>query len=359
MRSKSLLYAIAMLLVLGFASSASAENDGAGDNRVAGYDITSADCVVYDFQDPPQPLPEYMKIGLEMDSLLPGIVLYEFDVDDNINTGGSVSMTGVFNPCVGGAPKLKVQEGIDIMLMLMLRDQADAASTAWCAGCFGPPIQCTTRAAACTGCVEGDCYQIGPACDAGDPDCYERGDTCTGCVEDDCVVLADPCELTTPCDAGRIKGEWYCSLSADGTGAAPFARGRIDEPLPKGTDEDSSGCYQVPWKDIIERAIAADAGANSFDYAKAADVANLKWQASAWISLTSSPPDDFMNTTGFPCLEVSDVVPNTGLAAARHGNLDCVMNPNQDEGVDALDLDVFLSEFGYRILWGRPCPVCK
>ena len=241
--------------------------------------------------------------------------------------------------------------------MLMLRDQADGASTAWCSGCFGPPVQCTTRAAACTGCVEADCYQISSACNAGDPDCYVRGDTCTGCVEDDCVVLNEPCELTTPCDAGRIKGEWYCSITALGTGSAPFVRGRIDSPLPLGTDEGSSDCYQIPWRDIIERAIAADAPANSFDYAKAADVANLKWQASAWISLTN-PTDDFFNTAGFPCAEVSDVVPNTGMADARHGNLDCVMNPNGDQGVDGSDVGVFLAEFG-RSGFNNPCPVCK
>ena len=159
MRSKYMLCIMAMFLVLGFTSSVSAISDPGGDSKVPGYDITGADLVVY----PPSTSPEtYMKVGIDMDDKIPGIVVLEFDVDNDTDTGGHVGIPGVFNPCGGGA-KIKTQPGIDVMCTLVLRDQADSASTAWCAGCMGPSVQCAERAAACTGCAEGDCYQIGSA----------------------------------------------------------------------------------------------------------------------------------------------------------------------------------------------------
>ena len=191
-----------------------------------------------------------------------------------------------------------------------------------------------------------------------DPNCYVRGEPCTGCAEEDCVVMNVVCGLTTPCDVGKIRGEWNCVLSVVGTGAGAFSRGRIETPLPVATDDPdiSDDCYQLPWADMITRAIAQDGGANSFDYAKALDSTNLRYQISTWYSPTN-PQDDFFNTSGIPCAEVTDVVPDTGMASARQGNEDCLMNPDGNQGVDGADVGVFLDEFG-RGPFYLPCPVC-
>ena len=60
-------------------------------------------------------------------------------------------MPGIFNSCVGGL-KLKEQAGIDIIIMLMPRDQIKDSGTAFCDNYVGPSgPQCFLRETACDG----------------------------------------------------------------------------------------------------------------------------------------------------------------------------------------------------------------
>jgi hypothetical protein len=180
------------------------------------------------------------------------------------------------------------------------------------------------------------------------------------------TVPCDDCAVS--CGDGRNIGEWYItvlSLGGVSGGGDPY-RGRIDMPLPRGTDSDSADCYTLPFKSIVEAAAAAG---GDFNIAAAENVANVKWQVSAWTdpAFVTTENDFFGDCEpggtcgiGNPCAEVSDVVPDAGLADASGGdaNTYCETNPDGDEDVDGNDLTKFLEDFG-RGTYDRPCPNCR
>jgi hypothetical protein len=315
------------------------------------------------------------------------MVVVEFDVDNDPNTGGGLSMLGIFpscENCTSGctANRIKIQPGIDIAVFIMLRGQGDDAATAFCDECLGPDGQCSKRGDPCGGCDQDpNCWTTGASCIAGDPDCYvigqPQGERCTAgggdCTlgAENCFDLTVPCEeCTTACGEGRKQGEWYITaVSVGGAGGSSEPdRGRIEMPLPRTADSDSADCYTLPFKRIVEEAKAAGA---DFNISAAENVANVKWQVSAWYDpdFVTTQNDFFGDCEpggtcgiGNPCAEVSDVIPDNGagLADASGGdaNTYCETNPDGDEDVDGNDLTKFLEDFG-RGSYDRPCPNCR
>ena len=74
---------------------------------------------------------ELLKVSYTATPNLGGIVVFEADVDNNTDTGGTLSMTGIpVSPC-----PCKVTAGIDVAIIMLNRDQAATSASALCAGC--------------------------------------------------------------------------------------------------------------------------------------------------------------------------------------------------------------------------------
>jgi len=329
MKIKSLTCLIAVLFVVGFSGSALAVLDATGDEICPNKDLLEVDVLYFDAAS--DPADDAIKVGVEMNSgsSLPGMIMFEVDVDDDATTGGAVSMAGVMRSCDSGCTtKIKEQAGTDILVMVMIRDQTKLGGTSWCDGCTGPGGQCFLRGDTCAGACGGtDCYKAGTGCDAGDPDCYVAGDPCNEprptC--DTCYELTNDCSASNPCNIGRVQGEWYADVSASGQGGTPpAAKGRIDMPLPN--DADTGGttdAFPLPWGRIVTKcrdkliALGVDP-LDIYDLAEAQDPANFRYQLSVWYDVddTNPPANDFFDeafcTPG--CAEVCDIVPNAGLA---------------------------------------------
>ena len=336
MRTKCLVFMMSALLLLGFSNSVSANwvtddlNDTVNEGTVGDYDIATAKVEIYpgDVDD------EFVNVCIQMDGggSLPGIVVLEFDLDDDDITGGNGSMAGIFRPCERPAgPKMKVQPGIDLGITLMLRDQGMDAPTSWCDGCVGPGGNCFIKDTPCDGaCGTADCYQALVTCqpDSG-PTCYVTDLPCQPFVPlcNTCYEMTTVCTSTSSdCAVGRIKGEWYATaiVARTGVGAVLPDRGRID-PLPKGPGE-TEDCYKLHWARVVQNtydAIVAEGvdPAEIFDLTKAQDPGTYaKWQVSTWLDVDfGTTENDFMNI-GDLCLEITDVVPNTGLLSVEVTN---------------------------------------
>ena len=357
MNKKYFIIVLGLLFSLNLNSSVRAVQDAVGDATVSGYDILKATALVY----PPSSIQpgvkaaDFIKVGLAMNSgsHLPGIVLMEFDVDNNPLTGGS-SLCGMYDACEGGF-QLKVQSGIDIAILLMLRDQGDNVPSAWCYDCYGGAT-CATRGAACSACDKTYCYTPASMCSLGEPNCYVLGEHCVCNEPDYCRVLDTPCSYDTPCSTGRTIGEWYAIAPAAGP-EVMVERGKL-EPLPAGTNSDDEDCYTLPWAIIVQSAYSALSGnPEQFDLFKATDSANLKFQVSTWYDPDFyTTENDFINTTQV-CAEITDVVPNSGMASASQGKEICEGNFDGDRDVDGLDLMKFKEDWG-RSGFINPCPSC-
>jgi hypothetical protein len=390
MKNNFFVCVMSVVVLLGLSVAVYAATDVVGDGLVAGYDIVEANVDLYTYPAAAG-IPERAKVSLDMGTggNLPGMVVVEFDVDNDLQTGGSVSMLGIFPSCepctsagcpgTAGNNRIKSQAGMDIAVFIMLRGQGDDTATAFCADCKGPSGNCAERGAACDGCDEGpNCFTVGATCDPGDPNCYvignpenERcssgGGDCTLGSENcyDMTVQCDDCAVS--CGEGRKRGEWYITaVSLGGTGGGDADRGRIEMPLPLETDVDSADCYTLPFKRIVE---AAKAAGGDFDIAAAEDVANIKWQVSAWYDPDfATTENDFFGVCAAggtcnpinPCAEVSDVVPDVGAASSAAGDADtyCETNADGDKNSDAQDVTKFLEDFG-RSTFFKPCGRCN
>jgi len=325
MITKCLVGVVSVLFLLGLSTSSSAdwETDLTGytanNSTVGSYDIEKAKLEVYpDSTD----LEEYLNVCLKMTNSLPGMILMEFDVDNDTSTGGSLGMPSIFNSCEGGTKIKPSTPGFDILIMLMLRDQDDDAGTAWCDGCYGfGGGQCFIKDTPCdSSCGTSDCYKALTPCSAGTPNCYLAQTQCQPTLPlcESCYEMTIPCGEcpTEPCGIGRILGEWYADTLAGGIGGgAPADRGRIEMPLPKETGSSDEDCYKFPWKRIVE--LVYEKSGHDFDVEKAKDPANIKWQVSTWYDPDSVPPnanDFFDESQVLPCAEVTDIVPNDGKA---------------------------------------------
>jgi len=356
MKTKILIWVLSLFIILGFHSLVLAVIDPTGDtaknSTVGDYDILGADVTV--FPNNLTDVEEYIRVDLQMKSggKLPGMLIFEFDVDSNLDTGSPVSMVEILNSCEGGT-KIKEQSGIDISVFVMLRNQSNDSSTGWCYGCTGGGGQCYFKNTPCSGCDNGgsNCYKCTTVCTPGQLNCYLAGEPCNTprptC--DSCFNLDISCPTDVPCGTGRIRGEWYADMMSGGTGGdAPAERGRIMMPLPKETN--SSGIendyYILPWKMIV---YAAYNKGGDFDLEAAKDATNLRFQISTWYDPQdpTPPANDFFDLSQSPyCAEVTDVVPNTGLASATLAPKACCFGDTESDGdVDGTDAVRFKGDF--------------
>jgi len=174
--------------------------------------------------------------------------------------------------------------------------------------------------------------------------------------------MTEICVSDTPCNIGRITGEWYANNTLGIGGGAPADRGRIDMPLPRATDSDSEDCYVLPWRQIVEAVHATDPqNPKMFNLSATINPDNLKWQISTWYD-TANPPNDFLHSDALPtpCSPISGVVPDVGQAdGTQIADVDsfCETNRNGDKNSDANDVTKFLEDFG-RSVFSKPCPPC-
>ena len=385
MKKKILACLFSMVLIVGLSGSVMAVTDLLHDTvnepTTGDYDIASADCLVY----PPSSVnvgvnaATYLNVNLQMDSSdggkLPGMIIVEFDVDNDDTTGGALSMVGIMPPCEDNVPptnRIKTLAGTDIYIVLLLRESTNDSATAWCDGCSGPPGRCFLKETACSGTCGGtsDCYKAETSCDVDDANCYIVGDECNEprptC--DKCYEMTQLCTSVTlaPCDEGRIVGEWFADIvSGEGAGGGvPAERGRLEQ-LPTEADQGDADCYRFPWARIVQA--CADKGGD-FDFSAATDPANARYQVSTWYDVDDNTPpaNDFFEETATTCAEVCDVVPNTGLAVVSTVSGGFPPGPFQemcegdfdgDGAVGANDVTTFLNYFG-RSAFNAPCPSC-
>ena len=375
MKIKFLACVISLLLVVGFSSSVSAAqdapNDTAGNHFDGVYDIDKADVKVF----PPDAtdIEMYLKASLDMYGKLPGLVLLEFDVDNDTATGGKSGMVQVWNACESGGLLKPKRPGFDVLITLTLRDQDASGSSAWCSDCFGKGGQCFVKCAgqsgdpcngdddACAPACGGtaDCYYAQYSCDPVDDECYKTGAECQDVLPDcdKCYELTEECAYDVPCEQGREIGEWYATATAAGIGGGTIHdRGRIDIPQPKeGGQTDDIDCYTFPWKRIVEKLHAylvanpPDDPSRTFDLNAAKDPTNYRWQISTWYDDDHPTAiNDFMDESAvLPCNEVTDVIPNDGAetVTAQTGDI-CYGDFDNDGDIDGRDVGRFKNDSG-------------
>jgi hypothetical protein len=137
------------------------------------------------------------------------------------------------------------------------------------------------------------------------------------------------CLPTVNCSLGKVQGEWTANgqpaMLKDGSTtfggmARPAERGRFDLPLPKGPGE---GAYALrltfPWKRIVDKSWEWIKPTKRFNKTSAEDPANIKWEISTWFNtlypVGTLKSNDHIDPDGrFPksCLEITDVLPNSG-----------------------------------------------
>ena len=366
MEKRLVVSVISLIFLFGLSLPVSAqwEVDATGDQVLAGYDILQA-AVETSADAGGTQIPKRLSATLSMNagSSLPGMLILEFDVDDNASTGGNLGMASIFNTCEGGSKIKPSTPGFDVLIMLMLREQDSEGGTAFCDGCYGAGTgQCFIKDTPCDGsCGTADCYEAITPCQASDadPDCYLAETQCQPTLPlcTNCYEMVDLCTFTESCGAGRELGEWYADPAAGGIGGGMAAeRGRIDMPLPREADSESKDVYSFPWKRIVEAVHAKSGGA--FDIEAAKDATNIKWQISAWYDDDHAPPNDFFDEGAFPvCAEVVDIVPNAGKAdtTTEDALTLCEGDADSDGDVDGTDASVFKADFG-RGGYTNPCP---
>jgi len=264
MKKKSLVFVMSCLLVLGFSGIAmgiaTTHTDSTGDNYVPGVDILEYSAEVY-APDPATGLPQGIKLGLRMNGgHLPAMIYWDFDVDNDLNSGWASTTTGidVVEPCGGICKDITAEmyeQGWDIWIILVLRDQSDASSMADCWDCTAKRSTfCATPGTKCSNCNKGDCYALGGFCSEGDPDCYEiiEGYDCYCDDARKCGVFDMPCGSTERqnCGVGYIKGRWTAGF---GDGKIAAARGNIDIPLAYDFTGETELQVDLPWGQIVSK----------------------------------------------------------------------------------------------------------
>lgn len=351
--------ALNIFLLLGLTSPVLAASDPAADNFVPDVDLSSASVVTSSQTNPANP-PEVANIGITMaaGSHLPGLVIFEFDVDNNAATGGTSIMAAPLDTAEGGGtpPYKPGCGGYDFFVVLALRNQSDTSGMALSGGCYGSSVPCIERGAQCTGCDGGaEAYEIGSLCSGG-PNCYNViTSVVTACNEGNCFQLNDPCPADQSCAMGLLRGEWYMATSLL---TNPSMRGKEILPFEYNIQNETEICITLPWAEIIERAVAAGADLDE-DY-----VINNppKYQVSVWHDSIFDDDDDYLSGD---LLNLSDFLPDAGgdcNAAGEFNQYDpCPQNSAGGYGdlnMDALDVGDFLSTFG-RSVFSQPCPNCK
>jgi hypothetical protein len=359
---KLLTITLSIFLVLGLTSPVLAVNDTTGDNFVPDVDLVSASVVTSSQTNPANP-PEVANIGITMaaGSHLPGLIIFDFDVDNDTATGTVGSLSAPLPTAEGGGTppyKLGCNEGYDFFVVVALRNQSANSQLALSNGCFGSSTPCIERGDLCTGCAGGaEAYTIGPLCSGG-AGCYNVITSVqTACNEGTCYQLNDPCPADQSCAMGLLRGEWYMATSLL---KPPEVRGKNLLPFEYTILNETDICFTLPWAELIERAVAAGADLDEVE----ARNSPPQYQVSVWHDTAFIDEDDFSDEGGSP-INLSDFLPNAGgncnAAGEFNDNDPCFHNsagPYGDLNVDALDVTDFLAEFG-RSVFSRPCPNCK
>lgn len=299
MKGSMILISLSAVFVMALCgvNPAMAITDATGDN-IGGVDLTEARAEVYN--DAAGNI-DLLKLYIKATPRLPGIVVFEADVDNSTGTGGANSILGSpVTPC-----PCKTVPGIDVSVTIFLREQPDNSQTAFCASCS----------------------------DGGGN-----------------------------CGHGRKIGEWFAIAS---TGGQPIRmlgniRGLLRPlpqlPIPPYPTEES---ITLPWYHIIGFVLGDNPGV--FNFNKALNPANQKWQISMWYDETytfTDIKDDFTDGPLGP-FDVSDWAPNAGKADMEVATAltYCEGNFDGDKDVDGTDASKFKSDFG-RSSVKNPCPDC-
>ncbi len=191
MKKKYVLGLMSLFIFFTFYSSTYAIVDPPGDNS-GPVDLLSADAVSYDRGDV-----VLLKILIETTPHLPGVIIFEADVDNSTGTGGSISTIGVpVPPC-----PCKTEPGFDIVVSIFTRQQGDSSGSAIAASCTDNQGTCGRR---------------------------------------------------------RESGEWYAITSQGGRPirAIGILRSYLD-PVPHAPESaEMEDCYTIPWSHIIAYANA-------------------------------------------------------------------------------------------------------
>ena len=310
-KSLTVMLCVFFLMGGGVASAQLALFDNHGEN-IGPVDLLEAQAEVYNRKvDGGSSTEALLKLTIKTEPNLPGVVIFESDLDNNTGTGGAFGTIGApVPPC--DSCGCKCTPGLDIAVSIYHRTQGATSGSAFCGGC-----------------VDGN---------------------------------------TNSCQVERKGGEWYAVTAIDGQPlkALGFLRGYSD-PTPGvigGTPVQTS--YTLPWRDIIVWANARISGqAGAFNMTKATDyVTNNKWQVSIWYDANyATDRDDITTSTGPGPLDVkfdindwapdgdgnmADILP-PGFRTYCEGNFD------QDADVDGGDAALFKSNFG-RSSFKNPCP---
>jgi hypothetical protein len=245
-----------------------------------------------------------MKLSINATPHVPGAIVFECDLDNSTGTGGIISQLGSpVDPC-----PCKTEPGFDVAISISIR----RGQSPFCGGCENP-----------------------------------QGGTC---------------------ERGRESGEWYALVSAGGEPARYLGviRGLLDPPPKLPGSGETEDCYTLPWDQIISYAhIELNGNPKQFNYQKAIDSANNKWQVSIWYDPDNYDTDSSDISSGvFPTqtFDINDWAPNTGKAdvVLSTGATDltyCEGNFDGDKDVDGGDAAKFKANFG-RSPFKNPCPAC-
>ena len=286
-----------------------AVQDNTGEN-IGPVDLLAAQAEIYERKVDGGPQTQrLLKITVKTTPTLPGAIIFEADVDDSTGTGGTMSQLGApVPPCA-----CKTVAGTDIALTIFHRTQGDSSGSAFCGDC-----------------VDGS---------------------------------------TNSCQVERKGGEWYVMTTVSGqpVRALGYLRGYSD-PTPgviAGSPVQTS--YTFPWSAIIAygQSHLNDMGAaKKFNFTKALDSANHKWQISVWYDSNYAADEDDITTSTGPgpldvVFDVNDWAPdgdgNLADMLASDNLTYCEGNFDQDADVDGGDAAAFKVNFG-RSGFKNPCP---
>ena len=288
---------ISLCILFTIPSVATAVDDATGDNYAPQIDLLGASAQTF-YKEGPDAVPSRINLGIKMTpaSHLPGLVIWEFDVDSNSSTGGS-SLLNTTLPTAegGGTGPYKEAAGFDLRVVMALRTQAETSDTA----------------------------------------------LCQNCTED-----------AQSCAMGLVKGEWYATR---GDGSTPFMRGSIYLSPAWDITWEVQLCVILPWADMISRAIG-DGADFDLNYAKNNPPA---FQVSLWHDSAFTDGDDLMDGGSVLNLADFLPNGSLDKANGEYNLYNpCEHNVNGDQNVDAVDVSSFLSEFG-RLPYSHYCPSCK
>lgn len=316
MKCKAMALVMSCIFLLGMAGNIHAVSDSTGE-QMGPLDLATASVVTYDKPSPAE-TPDFAKIGVTMapGSHLPGVIIFDFDVDNDTATGTASIITGIpagncgFTPC-----KTSVGNGFDFFAVLVLRTQGDNSNLSLCYGCIGGEQQCVTRGDP-DDCNEGICYELGSPCSIGDPDCYAIETACTGCPGGSFYYPLDtPCGATAAsCNKSLIKGEYYV-----GFGTPTIVKvGDVNIRNSYDINNEVEICATLPWGLIVTQMWsviydAADPIHIPFDWTYTINNPP-KYQVSVFYDPIFADGDDLFTMPGLN-IDVNDWLPDTDRVA--------------------------------------------